>query len=223
MEPRLAHCTVARNVGVWVQQCVVQDASACCDGEQFTLKPGYLIAVHNGDGTDRLHPYVDVNGSTQNPRYPNSFWFTAINDSNANLDDVHTDIRRVAVSNSASPTPPPGQKGDTSAKTTGLIIGVVLGFILFASAMGLAILVLKYKKERRKTEELERKAAGLSGAKGAELLGHPLPLRPNLTPQEWAGTIVWSGMDGRQVKSLLPGKDKLQALHSCAASVFCFH
>lgn len=89
--------------------------------------------------------------------------------------------------------------------------------------MGLATLVLKYKNERRKTEELERKAAGLSGAKGAELLGHPLPLRPHLTPQELAGTIAWSGMDGRQVKPLLPGKDKLQTLHSCAVSVFCFH
>lgn len=66
----------------------------------------------------------------------------------------------------------------------------MLGFILFASTTGLAALVLKYKKERRKTEELEGKAAGLLEAKGAELLGHPLP-------QEFAGTIVWSWMDGR--------------------------
>jgi hypothetical protein len=76
--------------------------------------------------------------------------------------------------------------------------------------MDLAVLVLKYKKERRKIEELERKATGLSEAKGVELLGHLLPLRPHLTPQKLAGTVVWSGMDGRQVKSSLPGKDKLQ-------------
>ena len=129
----------------------------------------------------------------------------------------------VAANNSASPTLLPVQKGDISAKTAGLIIGVALSFILFASTMGLVTLVLKYKKERRKTKELERKAAGLSEARGVELLGHPLPLRPHLTPQELAGTIVWSGIDGRQVKSSLPGKGKLQALHSCVVSVFCFH
>lgn len=39
----------------------------CCDGEQFTLKPGYLIVVLNGDETDRFRPYIDVNSSTQNP------------------------------------------------------------------------------------------------------------------------------------------------------------
>ena len=39
----------------------------CCDKEQFTWKPGYLIAMLNGDGTDRLRPYVYVNGSAQNP------------------------------------------------------------------------------------------------------------------------------------------------------------
>ena len=33
----------------------------------ITWKPGYPIAVLNGDGTDRLRPYVDINGSTQNP------------------------------------------------------------------------------------------------------------------------------------------------------------
>jgi len=79
-----------------------------------------------------------------------------------------------AASNFASPTLSPAQKGDTSTKTADLIIGAVLGFILFASTTGLAALVLKYKKERRKAEELEGKAAGLLEAKGAELLGHPL-------------------------------------------------
>lgn len=147
---------------------------------------------------DRLRRYVDVNGSTQNPTATATP--SGLLQSTTQMPTMITSISisgRVAASNFASPTLPPTQKGDTSVKTAGLIIGVVLGLILFASTMGLAALVLKYKKERRKTEELEGKAAGLLEAKGAELLEHPLPLRPHLTPQELAETTVWSGMDGR--------------------------
>ena len=219
MELRLTHCTVARNSGVWIQQCVVQNASACCitssgsccDGEQFTWKPGYLIAVLNGDGTDRLGPYVDVNGSTQIPTATPTP--SSLLQSTTQPPILITSISisgGVATSNLTSPTLPPTQKGDASAKSAGLITGVVLGFILFASTMGLAALVIKYKKERRKTEELEAKAAELEvkaaelevkamelevkdaelEVRGAELLGYPLPLRPPLTPQELAGTTV---------------------------------
>ena len=61
--------------GTWIQSCDVRNKTdccvtsdnlgSCCDNSTFEWTPGYIIAVINGDGTNRLTPYVDVNGSTQ--------------------------------------------------------------------------------------------------------------------------------------------------------------
>ncbi|KAJ9643117.1 hypothetical protein H2199_004641 [Coniosporium tulheliwenetii] len=58
---------------IWIQSCsmknktaccVTGDTGSCCEGSTFEWAPGYIIAVINGDGTNRLTPYVDVNART---------------------------------------------------------------------------------------------------------------------------------------------------------------
>ncbi|KAI7788676.1 uncharacterized protein LA080_008566 [Diaporthe eres] len=55
-------------VGVWIQSCSLQDKKACCvtdapsasccndTSNLFSFTPGYIQAVINGDGTNRLGP-----------------------------------------------------------------------------------------------------------------------------------------------------------------------
>ncbi|KAK7538746.1 uncharacterized protein J3D65DRAFT_343440 [Phyllosticta citribraziliensis] len=47
--------------------CVGNGSESCCDGNTtnyFTWRPGYIKAVLSGDGTNRLGPYVSVDGTS---------------------------------------------------------------------------------------------------------------------------------------------------------------
>lgn len=60
--------------GVWILTCEMGVGRACCqigdsccgnESSLFDFKPGYIRAVINGDGTNRLGPYVDDDGNVQ--------------------------------------------------------------------------------------------------------------------------------------------------------------
>lgn len=136
-------------------------SAGCCNDTSnlFTFTPGYIQAVINGDGTNRLGPYVAADEKAVTT--PAS---TASAGSGANSSDDTS----------------AGATGDTAALPTTvrdaiIAIGAVLGTILLIALASLVFVWRKYSQERRlrreEQKELRRQQKETWPARGSGVVG----------------------------------------------------
>ncbi|KAK2607257.1 hypothetical protein N8I77_005948 [Diaporthe amygdali] len=139
-------------VGVWIQSCSLQDKKACCvtdapsasccndTSNLFTFTPGYIQAVINGDGTNRLGPYVAADqksaSTTTTP---------AGSEANSSID--------ASASTTAAATAGDTDALPTSVRNAIIAVGAILGIILLISLVSLVFVWRKYSQERRLRRE----------------------------------------------------------------------
>ncbi|OTA59232.1 hypothetical protein K449DRAFT_466938 [Hypoxylon sp. EC38] len=143
--------------GVWVLTCDMKAGKACCligdasccsnESTLFDFKPGYIRAVLNGDGTNRLGPYVDAKGVTEASSITTSSSQTSITvissiDTSEDSSYQSSHPGAANVSSDSLPSPP------SSNLSTAVIAAVaVLGTLLAISLLALILLWLRSKKK----------------------------------------------------------------------------
>lgn len=126
-------------------------SASCCNNTQnlFTFKPGAIQAIINGDGTNRLGPYVAADEKTV--AAPTSISSTGSEPSSSN----NTSVTTMATAAAAATA---GDTGGLTAPVRDAIIamGVVLGTILLITLASLAFVWRKLSEERRLRREAQR-------------------------------------------------------------------
>jgi hypothetical protein len=126
--------------------CLVGDS--CCNdtSKYFDFKPGYIQAVINGDGTNRLAQYIPADGSS-----------AAANSTPSSSAESSMSTAMAAAA---------GETGSSTAEKTcpgtnkpAIALGVVLGALIPAALAGLVFFWLQYVRERK--ARLEAEAANL--------------------------------------------------------------
>lgn len=129
---------------VWIQQCNISEAQACglegascCENESnyFQWKPGYITAVINSDGSNRLLPYIeeDANSSSSSTSSPTSA-------NSASISTPATDTGHVSTA--------PTSTDVTKTRSAAIAVGVVFGLLWLLSSVGMVVFWRKYKTER---------------------------------------------------------------------------
>ncbi|KAH8778754.1 hypothetical protein F5883DRAFT_542815 [Diaporthe sp. PMI_573] len=152
------------DVSVWIQSCDLHQRKACCVRDKdtasssccnssanlFAFKPGYIQAVINGDGTNRLSPYVGTDGNTLGA--PTS---TASTDSEASSSNNTSALAPTAATTGATATATAGDTGGlpTHVGDAVIAIGVVLGCITLVTIALLVFVWRKLAQERRLRRE----------------------------------------------------------------------
>ncbi|KAI9711462.1 MAG: hypothetical protein M1820_002025 [Bogoriella megaspora] len=146
-----------------------KDAQPCA--YLFQWKPGYIVAVLNGDGSNRLGPFVDGDGSTATtgssvlearPATVSSGSSPATSSVAAGSTTASaisgSGTETVSITGSASPlstssTPSNSAQGDSVGRTVGLGVGIPVAAISAAGAIGFFFLYRRLK--RAKTQNAE--------------------------------------------------------------------
>lgn len=137
----------------------------CCNDTQnlFSFTPGYIQAVINGDGTNRLGPYIATDGKVV--AAPTSTASTGLETSSSSNTSATTIATATATAGDAGGL-------STPIRDAVIAIGVVLGVIFLVSLTLLAYVWRKLSRERR----LRREGQKLLRRQEKEI-------RPQLTPQ----------------------------------------
>ncbi|KAI0098123.1 hypothetical protein F4776DRAFT_650824 [Hypoxylon sp. NC0597] len=155
--------------GIWVLTCDMKAGKACCligdtsccgnESTLFDFKPGYIRAVLNGDGTNRLGPYVDAKGVTEATSIiiSSSQTSSIVTSSTATSEDAiyqsdHPGTANVS-SDSLSSSPSP------NFSTAAIAAVAVLGTLLAMSLLALIFLWLRSKKKGQEKHSSEMKPA----------------------------------------------------------------
>lgn len=137
--------------------CCYGGDAPCCDGPQFDWKPGYIAAIINGDGTNRLTPYVDTEG---NIKSDSIFTMTAMSSSERSeptseptagpSEAIGSGSTAAAEPEQTSLTPPvPADGSGGKDRKVAIAVGVVFGLIAVVAIGVLVFFLLKFKKERQ--------------------------------------------------------------------------
>ncbi|KAI8625496.1 hypothetical protein F5Y19DRAFT_479603 [Xylariaceae sp. FL1651] len=145
------------SVGIWVQTCEMGvgkaccliDETSCCNGSSklFDFKPGYIKAVLNGDGTNRLLPYTDgkevtysspapLLSSSSSPLLLPSFVSTTV---------AKTTDAVASASTSASLCRTEGKPANPRFSNSAIAATSVLAVLLALTATTLVFLIVKTK------------------------------------------------------------------------------
>ncbi|KAH7065332.1 hypothetical protein B0J12DRAFT_639881 [Macrophomina phaseolina] len=152
---------------VWIQQCNLSNGTACCvDGEPccgnssnfFEWKPGYITAVINGDGSNRLGPYIaaDANGSSSTSTSSSSSLASA--STSAASRPSSESAQGSDFVPSSQPTPP--VDNSKTHRNAAIAVGATFGALSLVALVGMLVLWRKYKAERRMRLAAEEKSAG---------------------------------------------------------------
>lgn len=140
------------NLGVWVQTCDMANGKACCVADDqccndtsswFDYKPGDLIAVINGDGSNRLGPYVSADAS------PSSS-LSSPSSSSVSSPSSSTPAPTASSSGEASACANTNSGGrSSSTNKTAIAVGAVLGTALVLACAGLLFFLTRFLREKR--------------------------------------------------------------------------
>ncbi|KAL2356581.1 hypothetical protein BJ546DRAFT_947789 [Cryomyces antarcticus] len=205
-------CWAPMSSAIWIQSCSVQNRTACClttdfgtgsccNNSSFQWMPGYIVAVINGDGTNRLGPYVDVSGSTQGGT-------TATTSQTLSSPTATTTIAGSTTTSAASissPTSPSFTPSPTSsypstssatARAVGLAVGIPVGLTALAA---LIIFMRRFKQEKTQRKGMEAKMthSGLehTAAKYGLLPQYPPQCPPQEMPDREVAAAEMRGSD----------------------------
>lgn len=137
---------------VWIQQCNISGAQACCldgatccgdESNYFQWKPGYITAVINSDGSNRLLPYIeeDANSSSSSGSSSTSSPTSA---NSASIFTPATNTDHVSSAISTAPT----STVVTKTRNAAITVGAVFGLLWLLSSVGMIVFWCKYKTER---------------------------------------------------------------------------
>ncbi|KAK8212484.1 hypothetical protein IWZ01DRAFT_502263 [Phyllosticta capitalensis] len=120
--------------------CVTNGTESCCDGNTtnyFTWKPGYIQAVINGDGTNRLGPYVSANGVTQ-----------GVASSTAAATSTSSTSAASTTAASCESTVPLEDKGTSKGKTAATVTSGFFGAAFALSFTSMMVFWMKFRREK---------------------------------------------------------------------------
>lgn len=199
---------------IWIQSCsmknktaccVLGDTGSCCEGSTFEWAPGYIVAVINGDGTNRLTPYVDVNGSTQgatSTTASQTSTSSASGSANTTSSDVASSNGASAASALATASPTPSSApSSTTPRTVGLAVGIPVGIIALAILAAFVVAARRLKQQRAHTKHLEEKltyAETQRHGNSQHFMQSPPPgyAQPRNVPYEMPGEVAASEIGG---------------------------
>jgi hypothetical protein len=181
---------------MWMQTCDVANGKACCIvGESccndtstwFDWKPGYITAVINGDGTNRLESYVSAQPSTSQS------------------------TPTAGSSESESPKPLSNPQSSSSATKAAIAVGVVLFFLLSLTTTRL-FFERKRRLDERRRRLNERKARLESDATLQQMREQVKNAQERLVPVEvpaevpgYRESIREVELLGTEIRELPPG------------------
>ncbi|TKA72685.1 hypothetical protein B0A49_06685 [Cryomyces minteri] len=200
-------CWPPMSGAIWIQSCSVQNKTACClttdfgtgsccNNSTFQWTPGYIVAVINGDGTNRLGPYVDVNGSTQGgTTATTSQTLSSPTATTTTAGSTTASAGGISSPTSSSFTPSPTSSSSLStssatARTVGLAVGIPVGLIALAAITALIIFMRRFKQEKIERKEMEEKMTRSELEHVAARHGSPPQYPPQSPPQEMPGREV---------------------------------
>lgn len=164
------------------------------------------MAVINGDGTNRLTSYVDVNGSTQGATSMTASQASSSPISILNGRRCCSSTPASAASATASPTfSPTPSSSSTTGRTVDLAVGVPVGIIALVVLAVFVISTRRLKKKQAHNKELEEKLTYAEmqrhGSMGNDQsLGQSAALlrAATRTPLEMPGEVLANEVDGER-------------------------
>lgn len=183
---------------VWIQQCNLSNGTACCvDGDPccgdssnfFEWKPGYIAAVINGDGSNRLGPYIaaDANSSSSSS-------FSSAHPSTSATSNPTSGSARASES-ALSDQHTASSKDSMTYRNAAIAVGATFGILSLVALMGMLLFWRKYKAERRMRLAAEEKSSEQYGG------------QPYYYYQQPAPTIVATELSATDnTRNELPGK-----------------
>lgn len=148
---------------VWIQQCNISEAQACClegasccedESNYFQWKPGYITAVINSDGSNRLLPYIEEDANSSSSGGSSTSAPTSAN--SATTSTLATNTGHVSSSISTAPT----STDVTKTRSAAIAVGVLFGLLWLLSSVGMVVFWRKYKTERTMRLAEQEKPSG---------------------------------------------------------------